>query len=397
MLGEKQIINKDVYSLALDRVRRAYELLDHIVVMFSGGKDSTAVLNIVLEVAQERGIDRVPCYFYDEEAIPYDTENYVRRVSKNPMVDLKWLCLPVVHLNACSTASPVWYPWGVEDEDKWVRPLPPEAITKIPDYDSDVISERLPIPEMHGILFPPSTWGSVGIVMGIRADESLMRQRVMLNSLNRENAFIIDAEINQYKVYPIYDWTTEDVWTAPKRFDWDYNVAYDVMDRAGIKPSQQRCAPPYGAEPMRGLWQYKQCWPDIWDKMQSRVPGAGTAAMYGRTKLYAYGEVPEKPQGVTWEEFAVSILSKWGPSERTEVAELMRSWIKRHHNKTRDPILSVPHPVSGLSWKFLVMLAFRGDFKKRKAVMGPVDPNSREFFLCSERYYAEKSRIAASK
>ena len=152
---------------------------------------------------------------------------------------------------------------------------------------------------MNGLLFNPKKYGNVGLVMGIRADESITRLRAVLSGRNREDAFIIPfndgtAQKNVYKVYPIYDWVTADVWTAPQKLGWDYNTTYDIYDKIGLAPKDQRVAPPYGEEPMRGLYQYRECFPDIWDKMQTRVPGASTAARYSHTYVYAYGKLPPK-------------------------------------------------------------------------------------------------------
>lgn len=68
----------DVYTAAKDRIRHMYDRFDNVVVSFSGGKDSTCVLHLTHEVAKE--IDRLPVHvtFWDEEAIPYETEDYVR-------------------------------------------------------------------------------------------------------------------------------------------------------------------------------------------------------------------------------------------------------------------------------------------------------------------------------
>ena len=48
---KKRDIDKDVYTLALERINRTYDIFDNVVVMFSGGKDSTVCLNLTLQVA----------------------------------------------------------------------------------------------------------------------------------------------------------------------------------------------------------------------------------------------------------------------------------------------------------------------------------------------------------
>ena len=48
-------LNKNVYEAAKDRIRFVYREFKNVVVNFSGGKDSTVVLHLALEVAEETG------------------------------------------------------------------------------------------------------------------------------------------------------------------------------------------------------------------------------------------------------------------------------------------------------------------------------------------------------
>ena len=112
-------------------------------------------------------------------------------------------------------------------------------------------------------------------------------------------------KLNIFKAYPVYDWQTADIWTGPKKFNWDYNTAYDVMEKIGMTHSAQRCAPPFGEEPLQGLWTFAQCFPDIWDKMCYRVKGANTAARHALSVLYSNRKQPEKP------EFAAECWPRW--------------------------------------------------------------------------------------
>lgn len=51
----KKSNNKDVYQAALERIEYIYNNFDTVVVSFSGGKDSTAVLNVAYQVAEKLG------------------------------------------------------------------------------------------------------------------------------------------------------------------------------------------------------------------------------------------------------------------------------------------------------------------------------------------------------
>ena len=53
-IRKKEFKETSVYEEALARTRYIYENADHVSVSFSGGKDSTAVLNIALQVAREK-------------------------------------------------------------------------------------------------------------------------------------------------------------------------------------------------------------------------------------------------------------------------------------------------------------------------------------------------------
>ncbi len=365
-------VERSVLEMAYERINTAYDLFDSIDVSFSGGKDSTAVLMLTLEVARQRGKLPLRVFFHDEEAIPFQTEAYVRRVSQMPGIALEWYCLPVKHRNACSRRVPWWSPWDPQEEELWTRPRPPEGITQLAGFRTDgEPRDRLTIPEINALLHPPQQYGRIGMMMGIRAQESLTRLRAV--SRRMQENYITQfkegpANYGQvYKVYPIYDWKTEDVWTAPAQFGWDYNHAYDVMEQEGIPRAQQRCSPAFGEEPLQRFHVYKTCFPELWEKMCFRVPGVNTAMLYSRTDIYGYGGIPEKPEGMTWQEYVLNYIGKFAPEEGPMVAERVRSVIHTHFGKTNDPILSVyPHPITGASWKIIANIAMRGDFKERR-------------------------------
>lgn len=356
---KKRILDRDVYELALDRTRRAYDLFDHIAVSFSGGKDSTAVLHVALEVARERGRLPLDVFFWDEEAIHPETIDYMRRVAQRDDVSLRWYCLPIKHRNACSRKSGYWYPWAPEAEHLWCRPLPPEGITELAGF------ARQPVPETNGLLFPKSL-GTVGVLLGLRAAESMRRYRVVAHRV-ADNFIAQDAAAKHvHLVKPIYDWKTDDVWTAPKRFGWDYNRTYDVFQKAGMTRHAQRVCPPFGEEPLGGLYKYAICWPELWEKMIRRVPGAATAARYARGPLYAFGSLPSWDPAADPKELITAALRRWPVAQHREIAERINVEIRNHHRKTRDPIPAEVPGETGVTWKYIYMLAVRGDFKGRK-------------------------------
>jgi predicted phosphoadenosine phosphosulfate sulfurtransferase len=369
-------LDADVWTLALERTRYVYDHFDHVAVSFSGGKDSTATLHVALEVARERGRLPLQAVFFDEEAVSPDTIDYVRRVSQREDVALDWYCLPVRHRNACSVEHPWWYPWDPAVPELWCRPLPPEGLRTAPDFPLDDPDRRPLIPEYVSRLWAPEDYGQVCTLGGLRADESVNRRRAM-TSRKGDNFISPDWRRtkggfgfgNVYSAYPIYDWSAEDVWRAPARFGWDHNRSYDAMEMLGLTPHQQRVAPPFGEEPLQNLWIYQQAWPELWDKMAKRVPGAAAASRYARTVLYAHGEIPQKPDDMPFETFILGMLTKHKDDARRQVAYRIRRDIERHYARTADPIVFwAPHPITRLTWRMLCRVAIRGDLKARTNV-----------------------------
>lgn len=399
---KKQIVDTDVLTLALDRIRHVYDLFDHVAVSFSGGKDSTVVFNLALQVARERNRLPLRVFHFDEEAIPHDVEDYLRRMAQIDGVEIEWYCVPIKHRNACDPKNPYWYTWAQEDKEKWCREMPPEAITEIAGYDASKPETRRTIPEISSLLFPPEL-GRCCMLLGIRADESMMRYQAVARKEDENyivqhaggfsGTSVLQKMPHVYKAYPIYDWRTEDVWTAPALLDWDYCRYYDLLEMAGISHSQQRLAPPFGEEPFKALHQYAKAYPELWGRMVNRVSGANTAALYSRTALYGFSENPEKPAGVPWEAFLMQQIQKHTPKIQKQTADRINAEIRKHFNKTTDPILDkVPHPITGLSWNFLLTLAVRADVKGRRLVLTNTEKAGR---VTREQY--EAARRAAEQ
>lgn len=391
----KKHVEGNVYECALERMREAYQMYDHIAVSFSGGKDSTCALHVALEVAHELGRLPLDVFHYDEEAIQPETVDYVRRVANRDDVNMRWYCVPIEHSNGCSRSSPYWYAWSESDRDKWCRELPPEGLTELPFENKPIISpaglkgsrfysgpnkvERVipdgclpPAPFINGMLFD-TTRETVGIVMGIRAAESLRRYRTVAKR-SYQNWVAPDTHSqNIYLLKPVYDWSTVDVWTAPKLMGWDYNKAYDVMDRMGITPNQQRICPPFGEEALRSLWIYKEGWPELWDKISERVPGANTAGMYSQSPLYSYRQDDSDfdPNRDPKEQIQEA-LKLWPIEYRSKVAARVKALIKNHYRRTTQPIpmSDASKSFTGVTWKYLYNIAHRGDMKGRRIADG---------------------------
>ena len=168
-IRKKEYQEENVFNATLNRIRYIYDRFDKVVVSFSGGKDSTAVLNTALIVARERNKLPLEVVFFDEEAIHPPTIEYVQRVEQNKEINLHWYWLEFKHRNACSNEEPFWYTWDKEKKDLWVRNLPENAITEHPKFKKGMSFQEF-CPYLYD-----RTQGSIAMLTGIRTQESLRR------------------------------------------------------------------------------------------------------------------------------------------------------------------------------------------------------------------------------
>ena len=117
----KILLKDNVKEAAYQRVERLFDEFENVVVGFSGGKDSTCVLNIALDVAEKLNRLPLPVLFVDQEAEWEGTIKYVDEVMNDKRVKPYWFQMPMVITNNASSYNRYSYCWqeGKEDELKY--------------------------------------------------------------------------------------------------------------------------------------------------------------------------------------------------------------------------------------------------------------------------------------
>lgn len=131
---------------------------------------------------------------------------------------------------------------------------------------------------------------------------------------------------NVFNFYPLYDWTTEDIWMAYGKFGWDYNKLYNLYYYAGVSLNEMRVANPFHDCGVHALSLYRAIEPDTWGKLIGRVNGANFAAIYGNSKVLGYRNV-NLPEGHTWKTY-VNFLLKTLPSKTRDIY-LKKFWASK--------------------------------------------------------------------
>jgi len=325
----------DVYEAAEDRLKFIFDNFPKIYVSFSGGKDSGVMLNLVLEYMRRNGITKkIGLMTLDNEANYEHSLEFMHRIveANRDLLDVYWCCLPITLPCTVSQYAVDWQCWGERDRDRWIRPMPEQDyIVNADNHQFDFFREDMSYDEFWDSF---GDWYAQGercaCLIGIRTVESLNRFRAIMNprkeSLGGQRWTKKNTEW-VYNCYPIYDWRTEDIWTANAMFEWDYNKLYDVFYMAGVPVHSMRVASPFMSESKSSLGLYRVIDPHTWAKLCARVSGANFIATYGKQLGYKSFKLPE---GHTWKSFVKFLLGTL-PDEvagnfKARFAQSIRFW-----------------------------------------------------------------------
>ena len=310
----KIYLKENVYDASVERIKYTFDNFEKIYLSFSGGKDSTVMLHLVMDEAIKRNV-KIGLLIVDLEGQYKLTIDHVTacvETYKNNL-DVYWVCLPVHLRNAVSVFQPFWKCWDKEVEKDWIRQVPKLGITDenyFPFFRNGMEFEEF-VPEF-------GEWYSQGkncaCLVGIRADESLNRFRTIASKSKvvfNNKQWTTKVTDNVFNVYPIYDWKTEDVWIYHgKNRNKRHNELYDLMQKSGLSINLQRICQPYGDDQRRGLYLFHLIEPETWAKVVARVEGANSGALYVQDtgNINGYGKIT-KPMHHTWKSFSELILN----------------------------------------------------------------------------------------
>lgn len=305
--------NQNVYDATQERLDFIFENFERIYISFSGGKDSGVLLNLVMDYMTKHNIKRkIGVQVLDNEANYEHSLEFMHRMMDKyrERLDIFWCCLPITLPCTVSSYEVDWQCWGEHDRHRWVRPMPEQDyIVNLENHPFDWFVENMPYEEFwDGFAEWYSQGKSCANLIGIRASESLNRYRAILNPdkiMLKGRQWTKKNTEHTYNCYPIYDWRTEDIWTANAKFEWDYNKLYDIFYMAGVPVAKMRVASPFMSESKSSLNLYRVIDPHTWARLCARVSGANFIATYGKQLNYRSFQLPE---GHTWKSFVKFLL-----------------------------------------------------------------------------------------
>ena len=295
----------DVVEAAKMRIRNVFRNGLPVYMSFSGGKDSLVMAQLVVELIQSGEINpaQLTVQFIDEEAIFSCIEEKVKEWRKKFLLlgaRFEWFCLEVKHFNCFNELSndETFICWDRYKKDVWVRQPPSFAIREHPLLRprTDAYQDFLPRVCADGIT-----------IVGIRTAESVQRLQNIASMLRAGRTMT-----NKQQVFPIYDWTNNDVWLYLLREKVDIPEIYLF------------------------LWQVKmnEYYPDLMERIVRREPNAYLASLYWDSEMFGRNTAARKQNesGAAEKDYKAALLEMFSDMDTYFDTKHKRSVAEKYRN-----------------------------------------------------------------
>lgn len=314
----KVYVKQNVYEQSLKRIEWVFhEFQGHVLCTSSGGKDSTSVMELALEVIGKLKREgkltqdyKLKILWLDQEAEWTHTREYMERLSQRDDIDVYWMQLNMKLGTNASASDGVNYITAFDPnyDGDYCQPLSKYAYDKLYVDDKgkpvplselnkhrklvdgkwvyDKEFDYIPADErrFYELFEDVQSWLTQGesyaILQGVKASESPRRALQVRWQLGYKGVTWASRgglRKESVRFSPIYDWSKVDNFVHFNRIDCDYNEMYDVFLRFGIHPSNMRVsniihetAIAHSATILQEVDR------DLYNRMVERLPGIST-------------------------------------------------------------------------------------------------------------------------
>lgn len=258
-----------VNEAAIKRLRLVNERAEAVYVSFSGGKDSTALLELAVKAIDA---DKLHVVFFDTESETPDTHEFVQAtkiaIEAQKLATFHWVYGNYLVRNATKQYGYGLFKAFESEPYLWQPPIDAER------FDA----------QQKTITWVRDAWirrqakryqGEVWQLIGITKYESL--NRLMATTKERKGNkdgltwTTVDAKNGVIKGYPVYDWRASDVAQFIRSGQFGVNDYYRKMYKAtGAPVSMIRTENVLHGCGLRELRIIQKLYPEFWAKMQER-------------------------------------------------------------------------------------------------------------------------------
>lgn len=317
----------DVVEAAKMRIRNVFRNGLPVYMSFSGGKDSLVMAQLVVELIQSGEINpaQLTVQFIDEEAIFSCIEEKVKEWRKKFLLlgaRFEWFCLEVKHYNCFNELSndETFICWDRYKKGVWVRQPPSFAIREHPLLRprTDAYQDFLPRVCADGIT-----------IVGIRTAESVQRLQNIASMLRAGKTMT-----NKQQVFPIYDWTNNDVWLYLLREKVDIPEVYLLLWQSGTRKGQLRVSQFFSIDTAKSLVKMNEYYPDLMERIVRREPNAYLASLYWDSEMFGRNTAARKQNesGAAEKDYKAALLEMFSDMDTYFDTKHKRSVAERYRN-----------------------------------------------------------------
>lgn len=256
----KKFTNVNVLEAARNRIQEMVVSNDEVWCGFSGGKDSLVVLSLIEEQIKDKKVNVV---FRDEEMIPNAVIDFINELRQNDKYNFIYIATQLESDITILGQSKRYVQWDVNRQ--WIREKPKDAI------EFDGVKQQSDFEQW----FFNKSRHSIGLALGLRADESLMRAQGFLSS---KHPYFRKTGLPNVTIYnPIYDWSERDVF----KYLYEHNIKYCFQyDNQLFNQVPLRVATVLHSEASRYLPQLKGQDPILYNQIMQIFPEIEIQARY---------------------------------------------------------------------------------------------------------------------
>lgn len=271
----------DVLEAARCRIRNLFNTGVRVYLDFSSGKDSLVVSSLIYDLIKSGDIDarQLTVVFVDEEGLYPDMVDAAERwrgFFTSVGVEFWWFCLPFKQVCTIDslTASESWITWEASERDVWMREPPPYAIFNHPllEYEG----------QYNYATFLDKLCKDGVSVCGLRLAESLQRNLTFSKKKNKTAVALGKT------FWPIYDWKDGDVWKYIADRGLEFPEVYIRLYEAGVRRNNLRLCCFFGDSSVVGLKWVAETDPELWERIERRMPSAELALLYWDSEMFAH-------------------------------------------------------------------------------------------------------------
>jgi predicted phosphoadenosine phosphosulfate sulfurtransferase len=267
---------------AIIRIKNAFSSGLPVVLSMSGGKDSIVLAHIIYTLILKSEIDpkMLTVQFVDEEAIFDDLEKIVIDWRERFLLvgsSFDWYCIQAKHFNCLSTLEDdeTFILWDENRKENWVRKMPDFAIK-----DHHLLKPRK---EIYQNFLTRINRGKIQMI-GIRTSESSMRRTNIASILsNVSNKSKLNSDNS---VFPIYDFTDDDIWLYLKINKIDFPITYLHLYQTGSSRRDMRLSQFFSIDTAKSLVKLGEYDNTLMTRLIKREPNAYLASMYWESEMF---------------------------------------------------------------------------------------------------------------